>query len=72
MSCMIQKYSLYVIFDVQKDKRGMQNFRRMFFFFNMSETGVLTVRHTRRQGKKQVSAVTSVLRGKDVTVWERT
>jgi len=32
MSCMIQKASLYVIFDVQKDKRGMQNFRRMVFF----------------------------------------
>ena len=32
------------------------------WFFNISETGVSAVRHTRRQGKKQVSAVTSVLR----------
>jgi hypothetical protein len=33
-----------------------------WFFFNISDTGVSTVRHTKRQGKKQVSAVTSVLR----------
>jgi hypothetical protein len=32
------------------------------WFFNISDTGGATVRHTRRQGKKQVSAVTSVLR----------
>jgi hypothetical protein len=42
------------------------------WFFNISETGVSTFRHTRRQGEKQVSAVTYVLRGKDVTVCERT
>lgn len=43
------------------------------WFFTISETGVSTVRHTRRQGKNQVSEVTSVLReGKSVTVWERT
>jgi len=32
------------------------------WFFNISETGVSTVRHTRREDKKQVSAVTFVLR----------
>jgi len=32
------------------------------WFFNISEPGVSTVRHTRRQGKKQVGAVTFVLR----------
>jgi hypothetical protein len=31
-------------------------------FFNIIATRVSTVRHTRRQGKKQVSGVTSVLR----------
>jgi hypothetical protein len=41
------------------------------WFFNISETGVSTVRLTWRQGKKQVSAVTPVLREGKVQLFGR-